>query len=55
MPETLAAAETLVEEGFKVMVYCSDDPIQAKKLEEMGCVAIMPLAAPSPCRANISR
>ena len=46
MPETLAAAETLVEEGFKVMVYCSDDPIQAKRLEEIGCVAIMPLAAP---------
>lgn len=46
MPETLRAAETLVSEGFKVMVYCSDDPIQAKRLEEIGCVAIMPLAAP---------
>jgi thiazole synthase len=46
MPETLKAAETLIAEGFKVMVYCSDDPIQAKRLEEMGCVAIMPLAAP---------
>ena len=45
MPETLAAAETLVKEGFKVMVYCSDDPIQAKMLEELGCVAVMPLAS----------
>lgn len=46
MPETLIAAQTLIDEGFKVMVYCADDPIQAKILEEMGCVAIMPLAAP---------
>jgi thiazole synthase len=46
MPETLRAAELLVREGFDVMVYCSDDPIQAKRLEEIGCVAIMPLAAP---------
>ena len=46
MPETLAAAEALIKDGFKVMVYCSDDPIQAKRLEDMGCVAIMPLAAP---------
>ena len=45
MPETLAAAETLVKEGFKVMVYCSDDPIQAQMLEQAGCVAIMPLAS----------
>jgi len=45
MPETLAAARTLVAEGFKVMVYCSDDPVQAKMLEEAGCVAIMPLAS----------
>jgi thiazole synthase len=44
--ETLAAAETLIKEGFKVMVYTSDDPIVAKRLEDMGCVAIMPLAAP---------
>ncbi|HEY6897938.1 MAG TPA: thiazole synthase, partial [Rhodocyclaceae bacterium] len=44
MPETLKAAETLVREGFKVMVYCSDDPIQARILEEIGCVAVMPLA-----------
>ncbi len=46
MMETMTAAETLIAEGFKVMVYCSDDPIFAKRLEEMGCVAIMPLAAP---------
>lgn len=46
MSETLVAAETLIADGFKVMVYCSDDPILAKRLEEMGCVAIMPLAAP---------
>ena len=45
MPETLAAARTLVKEGFEVMVYCSDDPIQAKMLEDIGCVAIMPLAS----------
>ena len=45
MPETLDAAKTLVKEGFKVMVYCSDDPIQAKMLEDIGCVAVMPLAS----------
>ena len=45
MPETLKAAEVLVKDGFKVMVYCSDDPIQAKMLEDTGCVAIMPLAS----------
>ena len=45
MPETLKAAETLVKDGFKVMVYCADDPIQAKRLEEIGCVAVMPLAS----------
>ena len=45
MIETLKAAETLVPEGFKVMVYCSDDPIRAKRLEEIGCVAVMPLAS----------
>ncbi|MCX7891212.1 MAG: thiazole synthase [Burkholderiales bacterium] len=43
--ETIAAAETLVREGFKVMVYTSDDPIVAKRLEEAGCVAVMPLAS----------
>lgn len=43
---TLKAAEILVQDGFKVMVYTSDDPIIAKRLEEMGCVAVMPLAAP---------
>ncbi len=45
MPETLKAAETLVKDGFQVMVYCSDDPIQAKLLEDIGCVAVMPLAS----------
>ena len=45
MPETLRAAEILVKEGFEVMVYCADDPIQAKMLEEIGCVAVMPLAS----------
>jgi thiazole synthase len=45
MPETLAATKQLVKDGFKVMVYCSDDPIQAKMLEDFGCVAIMPLAS----------
>ena len=45
MPETLAAAKTLVADGFQVMVYCSDDPIAAKQLEELGCVAVMPLAS----------
>ena len=43
--DTLAAAKTLVKEGFKVMVYTSDDPIIAKQLEDIGCVAIMPLAS----------
>ncbi|WP_293397561.1 thiazole synthase [Nevskia sp.] len=43
---TLAAAEILVRDGFDVMVYCSDDPVLAKRLEEIGCVAVMPLAAP---------
>lgn len=45
MPETLKAAEALIKDGFKVMVYCADDPIQAKQLEDMGCVAIMPLGS----------
>ena len=44
--ETYKAAEVLIKEGFKVMVYTNDDPIAAKRLEEMGCVAVMPLAAP---------
>ncbi len=43
--ETLAAAKTLVKDGFQVMVYTSDDPIIAKQLEDIGCVAIMPLAS----------
>ena len=45
MSETLAAAKTLVADGFSVMVYCSDDPIFARQLEEIGCVAVMPLAS----------
>ena len=45
MPETLKAAEVLVKDGFDVMVYCSDDPIQAKMLEDIGCCAVMPLAS----------
>jgi thiazole synthase len=45
MVETLSAAKTLVKEGFHVMVYCSDDPIMARALEEIGCVAVMPLAS----------
>jgi thiazole synthase len=45
MPETIKAAEQLVREGFEVMVYCSDDPIQAQTLESIGCVAVMPLAS----------
>lgn len=46
IPETLKAAEQLVKEGFDVMVYTTDDPIMAKTLEEIGCCAVMPLAAP---------
>ena len=45
MPETLVAAEALVRDGFDVMVYCSDDPVQARLLEGIGCVAVMPLAS----------
>jgi thiazole synthase len=45
MPETLAAARELVRDGFDVMVYCSDDPIQARMLEDIGCCAVMPLAS----------
>jgi len=44
--QTIEATETLVKDGFKVMVYTNDDPIIAKRFEEMGCVAVMPLAAP---------
>lgn len=46
MEETLRAAKMLISEGFEVMVYCSDDPVFARKLEDMGCCAIMPLGAP---------
>jgi thiazole synthase len=46
MLETLRATEVLVREGFQVMVYCTDDPLLAKRLEDIGAAAIMPLAAP---------
>ena len=46
IPETLKAAEILVQDGFHVMVYTTDDPVMAKRFEEIGCVAVMPLAAP---------
>ncbi len=46
MIETLKSTEILTKEGFKVMVYCNDDPLMAKRLEDVGAVAIMPLAAP---------
>src|SRR6202000_2211090 len=46
MIETLKATEVLGREGFSVMVYCSDDPLMAKRLEDLGAAAIMPLAAP---------
>jgi len=46
MIETIKSTEILVKEGFEVMVYCSDDPIMSKRLEEAGACAIMPLAAP---------
>ncbi len=45
MAETLIAAEALLKDGFEVMVYCADDPIAAKRLEDMGCCAIMPLGS----------
>ncbi|MCP6548035.1 thiazole synthase, partial [Klebsiella pneumoniae] len=43
--ETLKAARTLIDDGFEIMVYTSDDPIIAQELESMGCVAIMPLGS----------
>ncbi|MBO6491899.1 MAG: thiazole synthase [Pelagibacteraceae bacterium] len=46
MIETIKSTEVLVKEGFKVMVYCTDDPVMAKKLEDVGASSIMPLAAP---------
>lgn len=45
MQETLIAAEALIKDGFEVMVYCSDDPVYARRLEEAGCCAIMPLGS----------
>jgi len=44
--ETVKATETLVRDGFQVMVYCSDDPVLARRYEELGAIAVMPLAAP---------
>jgi thiazole synthase len=46
MPATFKAAGALIADGFEVMVYCADDPVAAKRMEDMGCVAIMPLGAP---------
>ena len=46
MAATFEAAEALIRDGFEVMVYCADDPVAAKRLEEMGCVSVMPLGAP---------
>jgi len=46
MPATFEAARALIDDDFEVMVYCADDPVAAKRLEDMGCVAIMPLGAP---------
>ena len=46
MMETLKSTEILAKEGFKVMVYCNDDPLMAKRLENVGAAAIMPLASP---------
>ncbi len=46
IPQTLQAAEVLIKDGFKVMVYTNDDPIAARRFAELGCVAVMPLAAP---------
>ena len=45
MSETLIAAKALIQDGFDVMVYCSDDPVYARKLEDAGCCAIMPLGS----------
>ncbi|MBI2969710.1 MAG: thiazole synthase [Gammaproteobacteria bacterium] len=46
IPETIRAAEILIREGFKVMVYTNDDPVMARRFEQMGCICVMPLAAP---------
>lgn len=46
IPETLKATEKLIRDGFQVMVYTNDDPVMARRFEEMGCIAVMPLAAP---------
>lgn len=46
IPETIKATEELIRDGFKIMVYTTDDPVMAKRFEELGCIAVMPLAAP---------
>ncbi len=46
VPETLEAARILIADGFKVMVYTNDDPVMARRFEQLGCIAVMPLAAP---------
>jgi len=46
IPETIKATEILVKDGFRIMVYTNDDPVMAKRFEELGCIAVMPLAAP---------
>jgi thiazole synthase len=46
IPETLKAAEKLISDGFQIMVYTNDDPVMARRFEEMGCISVMPLAAP---------
>ena len=46
MSQTIEAAKTLIDDGFEVLVYCSDDPIFCQELDDMGCAAVMPLASP---------
>jgi len=46
IPATLKATEELIKDGFKIMVYTTDDPVMAKRFEDLGCIAVMPLAAP---------
>ncbi len=46
IPQTLKACETLIKDGFRIMVYTTDDPVMARRFEELGCIAVMPLAAP---------
>ena len=55
MIETIKSTETLVKEGFKVMVYCTDDPLLAKKLEDCGASAIMPLSITNRIRLGYTK